>query len=105
MRVIRYLGNTLAAVLAATLLSAAPAWAAPSDQPGGTGYYAGHTQRTLYVACVTTTWRAAYWNRDKTRVGERCYKADRSTWIPKAWPLVGWVTVRGERRPVYLRTV
>ncbi len=95
----------LAALFAATLLSAAPAWAAVSDQPGGTGYYAGSTQRVTVLPCVTTTWRAAYWRMDKTRPGAVCYKADRATWIPKAWPRVGYVVVNGERRPVYLRTV
>lgn len=101
---IRKASTVLTAVVAAVLLTASPATAAVSNTPGGPGWYAGHT-RSLVAPCVTTTWRAHYWHADKTRVGAACYKADRSTWIPRAWPRVGYVLVRGELRPVYARTV
>lgn len=103
---IRKASAVLAATVAAVLLSSAPAYAAVSNQPGGSspGYLASAT-RSLVAPCVTTTWRAEHWRTDKTRLGALCYKVDRSTWIPKAWPRVGYVFVRGELRPVFLRTV
>ncbi len=102
----QHLLPVLGLVVALLLVGAGPATAAVSDAPGAPRWQAPRatTPPVQLQPCVTTTWRAAYWDLPKTRVGEVCWKVDRSTWIPKSWPRAGTVVVDGQRRPVFLRT-
>jgi len=80
--------------------AASPAMAAPRIDPGGPPNVrtTAPTARShhiptiwMYPRCVTTTWRAQFTHKPKTRVGQVC-RATPGMWLPSSYVLVGyWV--------------
>lgn len=98
----RRLATILAAVVAATLLSAAPAWSVARTAPAPALVSATAEREVYVVPCVTTSWRSAYWGLAKTRPGSACY-ATPDMWVPRSWQRVGTASLGGHRYPVFVR--